>query len=412
MLKTPKLAFIIWPSLATENGRAWRYSLKLFLWQRLALTLAGLVAALFFKPDNTPHIFLLPAQVFAPTSGWQYFFTSPWQRWDTEEYLAIESGGYGLHPALSNFPPLYPVLVGLVGRVLLNHFLLAALLVSNLAFVGALYFLYRLTAHTWDDKAARYSCLALVCFPTAHFFLLGYSESLFLLLVTATFYYIAKNQWWCGCFLAVLAVLTRLQGIVLVLPLAYFYWQQHRSKSAEKTRFWTIPFDLKILGLLFGPLALVLFELYIHFTVPTADELGGLSRFWNIKITWPGDTLLTALWKMVQPDTLYISLYNFWGLFLLALISLTLWRGRHSLLVSYQLYAWASILLYLTRKGEIITTVSLERYLVLIFPAFMYVGLLLSRKQGFYRRRLLLLSVGFLLQWSMAFGFPFWFWTG
>lgn len=115
MLKTSKIAVIVWPSLDTENGRAWRYSLKLFLWQRLALTLAGMMAALFFKPDNTPHIFLLPAQVFAPTSGWQYFLTSPWQRWDTEEYLAIASGGYGLHPALSNFPPLYPILVGLVG---------------------------------------------------------------------------------------------------------------------------------------------------------------------------------------------------------------------------------------------------------------------------------------------------------
>ena len=241
---------------------------------------------------------------------------------------------------------------------------------------------------------------------------MGYSESLFLLLVTATFYYITKNQWWWGCFLMALAVLTRLQGIVLVLPLAYLYWQQHRPKSDLPVRFWVIRPDLKIFGLLLGPLALALFELYVHFAVPAADELGGLSQYWNIKITWPGDTLLTALWKMLQPPTFYVSIYNFWGLFLLALIGLTLWRGRHTLPVSYQLYAWASILLYLTRKGETITTVSLERYLVLIFPAFIYVGLLLSRKQGFYRRRLLFFSIGFLLQWSMAFGFPFWFWTG
>jgi hypothetical protein len=416
--------------METESGRAWSYSLNLFLFQRCALTLAGLVAAIFFQPDNKPHIFLLPAQVYAPTTGWEYFLTSPWQRWDAEEYLAIASGGYSIHPALINFPPLYPALSGLLGRILFEHFLVAALLVSNLASIGALYFLYRLTSLHWDEKAARYTGLALICFPTAHFFLMPYSESLFLVLTLAAFYNLSKNRWWLGCLLAGLAGLARLQGVVLLLPIAYLFWQQHYlakniknkleaenqtlNQTSNLNKSWRENLVKDGLALFLVPLGFGLFELYTLVATASSNTIGGLNKFWGISLTWPGDTLFTAVSQLFffQADQPFVPLYNAWGLFLLVLIGLTLWRGRFELPVSYQLYAWASILLYLTRKGESITTVSLERYLILIFPAFMYVGVMLSRKRLFYRRRLLLFSIGFLLQWGLAFGITFWFWTG
>lgn len=413
----------------TESGRAWRYVFGIFVFQRIALTLAGLLAAIFalnlpVKDDNgvltilshvisAPHITLLPPAVDAPTSGWQYFLTSPWQRWDSEEYLAIAYGGYSVHPALINFPPLYPLLVGILGRVLLNHFLLAALVVSNLCYIGGLYFFYRLTAHHFDEKAAGYACIALAFFPTAHFFLMPYTESLFLLLTLAAFYALAKNRWWLGCFLAGLAAVTRLQGIVILLPIFWLYWQQFlQNKQKNEDDNSSRRLNTKILALFLVPLWLALFELYAHFSTDSSNEVSGLAHYWGITITWPGDTLVSAVWNIVQPPNFYAPLYNAWGLFLLIMISLTMWKGRKILPVSYQLYAWASILIYLTRKGDIITTVSLERYLLLIFPAFMYVGLQLSRKKIFYRRRLLIFSISFLLQFSLAFGYALWFWTG
>ena len=88
------------------------------------------------------------------------------------------------HPA---FFPLYPLLVGGVGRFLAGHYLLAGVLVSLAASRGAFVLLYRLALPRLGADGARRAVLYLALFPTALFLGAVYSESLFLLLALATF---------------------------------------------------------------------------------------------------------------------------------------------------------------------------------------------------------------------------------
>ena len=59
---------------------------------------------------------------------------------------------------------------------------MAALLVSNLAFLGALLALFALTADAFGERIARRAIVVTALFPTAFFFLAPYTESLFLFL--------------------------------------------------------------------------------------------------------------------------------------------------------------------------------------------------------------------------------------
>jgi hypothetical protein len=57
-------------------------------------------------------------------------------------------------------------------------------------------------------------------FPTAFFYVAPYSESLFLLLVLASFWWARERRWAAAGVAAALAALTRNLGVLLVLPLA------------------------------------------------------------------------------------------------------------------------------------------------------------------------------------------------
>jgi hypothetical protein len=115
-----------------------------------------------------------------------------WMRWDTIHYLAIAEGGYFPgSPLLICFPPLYPLLIRVSATVLQDP-LLAAILVSNLAFAVGLLFLYKLIAIDFNKNVSELAVVFCVCFPTAYFFHIGYAESLYFALSIGSFY-MARN---------------------------------------------------------------------------------------------------------------------------------------------------------------------------------------------------------------------------
>ncbi len=89
--------------------------------------------------------------------------------------------GYREDDASAAFLPGYPLAIRAVAWVVRDE-LLAALLVSNGAFLAALIVLHALTEEEYDRPMARRSVVLLAAFPTSFFFLAPYSESLFLLL--------------------------------------------------------------------------------------------------------------------------------------------------------------------------------------------------------------------------------------
>lgn len=141
-------------------------------------------------------------------------------RHDSWWYLMIATQGYTMGDAAAGvqgnvaFFPLYPLLVRAAGR-LVGDPALGGVLVANLAFLALLGYLYALTRHEFDDATAARAVFYLAAAPTAVFFSALYTESVFLALTAATFYYARAGRWGGAAVAAALASATRNTGVLL-----------------------------------------------------------------------------------------------------------------------------------------------------------------------------------------------------
>ncbi len=329
--------------------------------------------------------------------GPSFFLFGPWQRWDTNWYLQIAQSGYSIGNGTTNFPPLYPLLVGTLGRLLLGQYMLAAQLVSNLAYIVALVYMYRLTTVLFSVEVARRSILFLATFPTAFFLVASYTESLYLMLVLAAFYYGEKRRWLLVAGLAALASITRLQGAVLVLPLAYLYWQQ-RGFNWRKL-------DRAGIALLLAPASLGFYMLYVYFGLGDYNFSNHLIEVWKIKFALPWESFFGGLFgffDVSQARNLFYNVFDF--ILLIIFICLTIIWAQKKLPVAYLLYSILSIAIFLTRQGtDGMFWMSINRYLLTVFPMFMLAGQIAPR---------FLLKFGASLQVVWATLFIFWMWAG
>jgi hypothetical protein len=367
--------------------------LKVFLLQRLTSLLAGAVVQILFEP---------PSSNLGLIGTTKYFLATPWWQWDTVNYIHIAQYGYNYDPHLTVYLPLYPALIKLIGLLTnsLNDTLvltLGALLITGVCYLLALFFMFKLMVRQYNEEVAKYSCLALAFFPMSFFYLMAYTEALFLLLVLSCFYYAtyptaktikveeqtganldqnntlegqaSKDNWFfLSCILAAVAALVRMQGILLVFPLLYLYYQRYGLKLTR--HFW----GLALIGV--GPL---LFQLYVNLNVTSTNSMETLAIAWHKHFALPIDTLITTVVTIFSPESLSFQVLNIWALLNLTIIVSLVWLKRRQLRLEYHIYTWTTIFLYLSIKADKDDILySLERYLILIFPAFIAVGLMIS----------------------------------
>jgi hypothetical protein len=211
--------------------------------------------------------------------------------WDGWYYLGIVANGYQADPvagAYSNvaFPPLYPALVQLLSLPIPSYAGVVAVLVSNVAFVLALGLMVRLGEHHIGRRRASLAAGLLAIYPFASVFAMAYSESLFLLVMLAAFLAAERgHRAWAGIFFA-LTVVSRTQGVALILPLAILMLRQDGWRPRTS-----------MLWLALGPLAAVAFLAYI------AGVTGSTTAFLDATEAWgrtgigsyePGETIGTA----------------------------------------------------------------------------------------------------------------------
>jgi Gpi18-like mannosyltransferase len=138
-----------------------------------------------------------------------------WGRWDAVHYLDIARRGYyGTDMA---FFPLYPLLIWAVGSFIGND-LVAGLFISNVALFFGLLFFYKLVEHQYNRSVAHRAIFYVSIFPTAIFFSAVYTEALFFALTVTSFYYIRERRWITAGILGACAALTRVEGILLIVP--------------------------------------------------------------------------------------------------------------------------------------------------------------------------------------------------
>lgn len=297
---------------------------------------------------------------------------APWQRFDAFWYLRIALHGYGAHDGSTVYYPLYPLLIRALAWPLGGNAMLAALLVSNLCFAGLLVMLYQLVAARHGHAAARRSVALLCLFPTASFLLGAYTESLFLLLTAGLFVALDRKRWLLAGALGFLAALTRVQGLVLALPLAYAAGDYWRTEAAGREGLQSLVPTWRLLrpwlAAAMPPLGSALFLAYVRLVMHGGFITSTFHERWSMAFNPPWVTLWgfwTALaayhWRIfTYPTGNWVDLLNL--VLAVGMLALVL-PARRVVGTPLWLYALATWLVTLTLHQ------STARYMLTVFPA-------------------------------------------
>lgn len=217
-----------------------------------------------------------------PGTGVLDLVFSPMAKWDSLHYLAIAYDGYGesqagLPPATARpaFFPLFPGAVHVLSGFAASPglVLVVAYALSLTCFMGALVLLHRLASIELGETYARPALMLLAFFPTAFFFGLPYTESLFLLLAVGAFLAARSGRWAIAGVILALASATRVPGLLLIVPVALIYLYGPRadreSAPAEGLRP-RYPVRADAAWLLLAPLGIIVFSIYLHFALGDA----------------------------------------------------------------------------------------------------------------------------------------------
>ncbi|CAN5422615.1 hypothetical protein BH09CHL1_BH09CHL1_12150 [soil metagenome] len=213
------------------------------------------------------------------------YLVSPFTLWDGAWYEQIARSGYSSQREAAAFWPIYPWLIRAFSRLSGIGIPTTGVLISHIAFLGALLVLYRMIATEHGAAIATRAVWLLALSPVAFFFSALYSESLFLLLSVSAIA-LAREGRWRGVALALFAVtLTRSAGALVALPVGLALVGQF---GWSPRRWWRQGLLLVVAAS--GPL-LFMFRL---------DRLWGdpllmlhAQSHWNRVFSWPWQTL----WK-------------------------------------------------------------------------------------------------------------------
>jgi hypothetical protein len=204
--------------------------LGIWLWSRAAIWAAAIYAFYTFQPNRNPLAYRWDDPKLTHDLG---AFTDVWARWDSVWFLRIAEKGY-VSPSHADtaFYPLYPLLVKIVGLAFGGNYVVAGIVISLAASLGAFYLLHLLAEERLGVDGARRAVLYLAVFPMSLFLVAVYSESLFLLLALAAFVLAERRQWLPAWGFAGLALLTRIAGLALLPALALMAWRSPDRRRA------------------------------------------------------------------------------------------------------------------------------------------------------------------------------------
>jgi hypothetical protein len=384
-----------------------RWALGIALLSRVFIFAVGFLARTTLHVQH-PRVMILapPALLFRGSAGRLF---DGWANWDGGWYLSIARSGYA-HRFSEAFFPLYPLLVGLLGGYG-RGLLLTGIAVSLICFVAAALLLYRLTAGALGERTAFWTVIFLSVAPTSLFFQAVYTESLFLLLSVALFFFAERRRWLLAGLMGLLASLTRNSGVLLLVPLLLFYlqsidWQWRRIR-------------FQVLGVLLVPCGLLIYMAYLGHARGNPLLFAKLEHRWHRYFTapyvtlWQGaryaylgadhlfSTLREHTWSGLQPVGGGVgdlpSLINFVALVIVVVLIVLGWRRLSAPYTAYALLVVSFVLLNPVPHQPL---VSLPRYVLVVFPLYMTLS---ASTEGRPRLRAALVALSLLgLTWLTA----------
>ena len=322
--------------------------------------------------------FVVPAEITHTQHVTDNRFLNPFAQYDSTAYLDIAKNGYnGNFGGIGNYHwyPLYPLLIRTFSFM---GYDLAAFLIANIASILAVMVLYLLVSQELGKKRAYKTGLYLLLFPTAYYFTMMYTESLFLLLSLSVFYAARKEKWLAAGILGFFTSLTRIQGVLLFIPILIMYLRcagyNYKSpfSSLKKIKASSLP-------LLLIPAGFLAFMLYDLVTFGDAFiQLKSASVFGR-HLTPPWEGFVHAINGMIIDTTLINLSYHIYNLFItvsfIALIRVSYKRLRHEY-TAYYLLTMAALLFGPNLFG-------MSRYMLVVFPAFMALSTIENKKLSY-----------------------------
>jgi hypothetical protein len=411
--------------------KEWTTILILFLFFRLLYSLLGVLEA--SGPDPEPLSggpVYEAAATLLKQGAVSHALVNVWFRWDTVWYLKIAAFGYSPQDGTLAFMPLYPWLVRGLGA-LTGNYLLATLIISNLACLLALLLFYEVAlGEVRNNDIALWGTFLLASFPSAFFLFAGYTDSLFLALVLAAWLFARRGNWLPAGLLGALATLCRLQGALLTPMLAWAWLASvvesgvaDLSPLAQARQVWSLVTTRRgwasLLNRLKKPDWLAFFLPVLTFAAYSLWlRLAGLGfipatleTHWGIRTVMPWTGFGLFLQRLVGERRVFIDYIDL-SLFgvLLALLVVGLFRLNPAL----SLYNFLTLSLFFMRGTQPHLLDSFNRYFLGLFPAFIMVAQLATIIIAGLRNRTLraaLWLISFGLQIFLLMGFLDWRWV-
>ncbi len=327
------------------------------------------------------------------------FWIWSWGNFDGVHYLTIAKSFYSAYYTQTFFP-FYPLVIRFITKIFLfDHYLVSALIISNLCFFLSLYYFNKLLLVDKYVTQIRWIILFLVLFPVSFFFGSIYTEGLFLLLVILSFYSARKNKWFISGVFGMLASATRLGGVFLFFALIVEYFVSFRNKRKPVWPF---------LSICLIPLGLVIYMVFLHF------KFSDFLLFWHAQPAFGAERTGTSIILPIQVLFRYfrifstipvsslaflIALFEFCS-FIIAIMLLIIAHQR-KVRLSYLVYSWFAVIIP-SLTG---TLSSMPRYVLTAFPIFIVLG---SIRNRFIKISLLFFSTVILIITAILFTRGYW----
>ena len=344
------------PQVELRIEQAASPAVGIYVWSRAVTWLAAVLAFYWFEPNRNPRAGIWDSPLIHDLGS----FTDVWARWDSVFFVRIAEHGYD-HTSAA-FYPLYPGLMALLGRIFFGHYVVAGIVVSLVAALGAFVLLYRLAEERLGADGAQRAVLYLALFPMALFLQAVYSESLYLLLVLAAFVLAERARFAAAGVVTGLAILTRVTGVALLPALAVLAWRARDRRRA------------------FAGLALAL-PVAAAYPLLLWQQVGDPWAFWNAQDRWhrhfsvagPFGGIWQALihWTPAHADFQHAIAVNAESLVALVVfvpLAIVAWRRFGA---PYGLFAVLSLALPLSYPSARWPLLSLPRFGLVIFPLFL-----------------------------------------
>jgi hypothetical protein len=356
-----------------DDTRSSAPALRAFLWSRAAIWAVAVIVVVGFEGSlnarrgewDSSRLHDLGA-VF-----------DVWARWDSDWFLRIAENGYTWPSSTPAFFPLYPLLVAGLGWVLLGHHVLA-----GVVFV----LLFRLTELRLGEDAARRTVLFLAVAPTSLFFGAVYSESLFLLLAVAAFLLAERGRFSQAGAAAGLALLTRSAGVALLPALVVLAWRAPNRLRA-------------LAGVAVAPLLFAVYPLVLGIWIDRP-----LAFLDAQKVVWERRLSPAGPFGGVVAAVQHRELLDLGVALALIALGVVAWRRIGA---AYGLYTLTSVLMPLSFVSDKVPLWSMQRFAIVVFPAFMAVATIVRS------RRAVLVTTVILAAWLCVYvvRWALWYWV-